>query len=217
MTVHVNLRGRLKDRDRIRVMGFDVGKANPAWSVVEIRRDSDKPRIIEAQMAKRKINSFHHSEKLNPKGDSATSRVTKSNFGQVMDFGVQVRAIVEKYQIDYAVVERFQNRGFGKTGGEASEFCGLIVGVIAANLVNNSIPYFLIPASTWKTQFNNQANLGLLSSDSEKVPLKALYKLANFPDHIVDSVLMAIYGGMHLYEKVPFKNFQYEWVGKLLK
>lgn len=209
---------QLKKEKKCRVLGFDVGKTNPAWSIIDVYAGDKEPILIDAGMAKHKINNFSQKNTISYEkmgNNFNKTRIEFSNFGQVKRFFNQIQELVKKYDVDYAVVERFQNRGFGRTGGEASEFCSLIVGVIASSLVQTKTPYMLIMASRWKTQFNNKANL--TQKAGTKTLLDSFYKEATVQNHIVDATLMAIYGGMHLFDKVPFEGFRYNWVVGLLK
>jgi hypothetical protein len=206
----------LAKKDVIRVLGFDVGKANPAWAVYDIPKVG-KPKAVAFSVAHYKITNFSSDGFIEQSKGGGLPERTKSFSGQVADLNTQTDTLIDDYSIDFAVIERFQNRGFGRTGGEASEFCGVIVGALSSRIAARGIPFALIMAGTWKTQFNNKyKGVMQVSKAQDAKPLEALYK-QTFSPHVTDACLMAIYSGMKLHGNTPFEDFQLEWIKELMK
>jgi len=208
----------LRKKTVIRVLGFDVGKANPAWAVVDVPK-SGIPKAVAFSMARVKITNFGSNGFLEKSKEKSKLMMqhTKSFSGQVKDFNIQTELLVDEYAPDFVVIERFQNRGFGKQGGEASEFCGVIVGVLSSKFSDLKQPYELIAAGTWKTQFNNKFSMPMQGSESQNAKaLEAVYK-RTFSPHVTDAMLMAIYSGMRLHGSVPFEGFRLEWIKEIMQ
>jgi hypothetical protein len=208
----------LRKKDVIRVLGFDVGKANPAWAIVDVPKQG-APKAVAFSAARSKINNFSSNGFIEKSKEKSRTMLvhTKSFSGQVQDFNIQTDMLIDDYVPDFVVIERFQNRGFGKQGGEASEFCGVIVGVLSSRFASRKQPFELIAAGTWKTQFNNKFSMPMQGSEAQNAKaLEAVYK-KTFSPHVTDAMLMAIYSGMRLHGMVPFESFRLEWIKEIMQ
>lgn len=211
--------GALKSLKSVKTLGFDVGKANPAFAISEVfKKEETEPRLLFWELPKSKITNFGLDTTVKVKslgkGLRNIPEIEKNNYGQVQEFVLNMEKVVNENGVDLAVIERFQNRAFGKTSGESAEFCPVIVGVAITTLRRLGIPYILIMASTWKTQFNNQAKL---NSQTNNKALDDVYKTCNQTPHVIDASLMSIYGGMSIFEQTPFHNFRYNWIKEFVK
>lgn len=208
---------RLREQPSLVSLGFDVGKENPALGVSKISK-TKQPKMLHGELPKRKITNLGSIPTINRTKEGAIKSIDRPIREQVREFSKQVHEWVDEYNPDVATIERFQIRGSGRFIGQSGEFCNIIVGVMATVMTDRKVPFILIPASQWKTQFNNQAkNMNFsVPKGNAKTTLDHFYKEVKVPPHIVDAMLMSIYTGMQIYDQVPFENFRINWVRDLL-
>lgn len=168
-------------KQRIRVMGEDMGTKNYAVTVIEAWLGPDRGmrfKVIGTKMMEHMI----HDVKLAQ---------------------TECRAFVDEYKtlpletIDYIAAERFQSRP-GRGAGTTVEAIGMMLGAML--MIHPDIPTEFYTAATWKNEFNRTpADLKEMYED-----LKSRYKGQGIVIHQLDSFFIALYHAAKLLRVKPY-------------
>lgn len=163
----------------VRVLSFDPGVSNFAWSVVEVRRPF-AAKVVASGMLYNTVKTF--SDDLQR---------------DVADFLSEVTSLFTTYKPDHFIMERFQARGMK---GTTIELVNLMLGAFLSWLTERQFSFKhrvkLITASQWKNEWNR-------NSDLDKI-----YKRTSVVPHQVDAVGIALYGAYYWFKDKPFANIK---------
>lgn len=121
----------------ITILGLDPGKNNFAFSVVELRTNPTRYRIIEHGMIKSPVQSMNGLD---------------SGY-ELKVFAAEIRRLKKKHKIDYAVGERFMTRG---NGGPLIEIISYMLGAVGTIFGTECC---WLSAAIWKNAFNKRYDL----------------------------------------------------------
>lgn len=187
-------------KKKIKILGCDPGSKNYGYTCLtaSIRKDLMVTNISEIGMFQRCINNLTEKPQKPPKSRRKKEGMWPPLQEQLPEFEHFWSGLLDEFEPDVFIVERYQARG-GK--GTTIECVSIMNGIIASLCMYRDIKFVMITAATWKNRVNSQFDL------------EASYKEVEFPDHMVDSSFIAAYAGvLHFNIKWDEVNF-----GKHLK
>ncbi len=152
---------------KLRLLGLDPGTNNFGFGVIETNKSSFE--ILDAGTLNNTIKDL-----------------TTCVHTQYELYIEEISDIIKNYDIDFAIGERYQNRGFRR--GSAGEGIGLMLGCVFPLVMNVT----LITAAQWKNVINR------------KIPLEDLYKFSD-TNHELDAIMVALYGNHYYTKTKPFE------------
>ena len=155
---------------------MDPGTNNYAYSVIRVKLNPFRYEILEHGMIK------HRVKEMNGLGVGLDMK----------RFAGEIRKLKRKYNIDFAIAERFMTRGHGGTTIEAISAMLGIVGLIFGT------ECCFISAAVWKNAFNKLYDLKKVYTELLK------YGIEN---HRVDAVSIGLYGATLVLEEP--KHFEF--------
>ena len=130
---------RTKTLKKLRIVSFDPGVTNFAWSVLEVTRP------------------FHVKLIATGMIDDTLKDLTGSMLKNLAPFRGEVLEILEEYSVDHMIMERFQARGMK---GTTIELVNVMIGKLAAMWKKRSHRSFkLVTAAQWKNEWNRRSDL----------------------------------------------------------
>ena len=183
-------------KSKIRIVAHDPGKVNYGLAVLEIGLSA--PLTAEQQRPKNNIVPLRgltfkvlHTRKL---AHCYTElKFPKEIQKETMGYIREVSAIVNEYDADFMIAERYQSR---RMGGTTIELVNMMLGTLRGVACVKNTPLKVMPASQWKVPLGNKG-----------FDLEALYKQAKLfkvSDHEVDACFIGLYGAFTLMRRKPF-------------
>jgi Holliday junction resolvasome RuvABC endonuclease subunit len=123
----------------ITLLGVDPGKTNAAYSVIRIKLNPFRFRVLANGMFKHPVNDLT--------GIEVVKRMNA--------FKREVRSLKRKYGISHVIAERFMTRG-GQSMGTTIEVVTVMLTLLAHSGIPNTL---LITAAQWKNQWNRKGDL----------------------------------------------------------
>lgn len=171
----------------IRILSFDPGEKNFAFSVTEHR--------INHYLQSRCIDCGHIQNTITNLKDSLVYNE------QARAFIEEIRSFFIQYEIDHVVLERFMGRGVKV--GTTSETTNIMIGLITQAVWEQSKDLTLVSAATWKNAYNKVRQDSLSTKN-----LKEEYKLIGTTPHQLDASLIGVYWASHEFDESPFKVYK---------
>lgn len=159
--------------DNLVILSMDPGKVNFAWSVIEARRPFSVKLLA--------TGMIHNTVK----------DLTKNLREQVITYSRELQEIIEEYQVNSLIMERFLSRGMG---GTTIEVVNLMIGAALMTAQRTIKRQKLITAAQWKNAFNRVASL------------EKFYEGASCNVHQADSIGIGLYGAASWLDEEPFSN-----------
>lgn len=170
----------------VRVLAFDPGTTNFGWAALECHVD-EPPKLLGCGKLHNRIEVMHDGKIM---GD------------QLQSFVDEIRQLVEEFNINRVIAERFMSRGHG---GTTIELVNLMLGGIRTlslfmqtgrDGLRKSKNTMFITAAQWK------------NAVSKYVDLRDVYDTAAVETHVVDAILIGIYGCHKWLCTTPFSNLK---------
>lgn len=173
----------------IRVLAFDPGSTNFAWSVIEVTRPFNA-RLLATGMLLNTIKEIKNHIDV-----------------QISAFEYEVTQLCTEYKVDHLIAERFMYRMGIK--GITMELVNIMIGSLqtlwAARLTRPNT-LLLVTAAQWKNEWNRLSDL------------KSFYNEAKCTVHQVDSIGIGLYGAACWLNVKPFcdiVNFEKELIQQI--
>ncbi len=161
------------------ILGIDPGPKNFGLGIIQISPCSGKITILGSGMLKRPI----------------TTLIAEAFTAERKDFVRVINKLLDTYQPEMIVAERFMVRLFGTLN---IEIISVMLATIALIADQRNIPFTAITAAQWKNTFNRKYG---------KDSLKQLYvqaKKKQLTNHRLDACLLAIFIKDHSFTTVDF-------------
>lgn len=166
----------------LRVLGFDPGKVNFAWSVTDhvvTARYGMVSRVVESGMVRDL-----------PEGMLGDMAVATRGFSNL------ATALHGKFAPDAVVAERFTASGLRV--GTTIEISNMLAGVLAYECRLRYRPMHMVASVTWKNAFNNAAG--------DKEALKDVYRVCAATPHQVDASMLGCWLASDMVLCRPFES-----------
>ena len=168
---------RKRSINHLRILAFDPGSNNFAWSVLDVSRPFSV-KLLGTGMLKNTVKEL-------------TGCVRQ----QYDDFIFEVSALCIEYEVDHIIAERFMHRPGIK--GLTMELVGQMLGILLTKWIEwgkEPESMKLITASQWKNEWNRFSDL------------KAFYDKVGCTVHQVDSIGIGLYGAAYWLDEKPFET-----------
>lgn len=187
-------------KKKIRILGCDPGSKNYGYTCLDarVKEGKLKTKVHEIGMFQRCINNLTSKPQKPPKSRRKKEGMWAPLQEQLPIFEHFWSGVLDEFKPDMFMVERYQARG-GK--GTTIECVSIMNGVIASLCLDRGIDFQMITAATWKNRVNAHISL----EDS--------YKEVEFPDHMVDSSFIGMYGAVQYYD---FKWAEVDFDGHII-
>ena len=174
-------------KKKLKILGCDPGSKNYGFTCLTARVKNGylKTHIHEIGMFQRCINNLTAKPAKPPKSRRKKEGMWAPLQEQLPIFEEFWAGVLDEFKPDIFMVERYQARG-GK--GTTIECVSIMNGIIASLCLDRNIEFMMITAATWKNRVNSQFDL----EDS--------YKQVDFPDHMVDSSFIGVYGAVQYFD-----------------
>jgi len=172
---------RTKTLNSLRVLSLDPGVTNFAWAVTEADRSS---MLV---LASGMLNNTITDLKVSIKDQSKL-------------FKEEILEIIQEYQVDSIILERFMSRGHG---GTTIELVNIMIGVLLGMPCAALKRWKLVTAAQWKNEWNRRADLS------------AFYSKVSGTVHQVDAIGIGMYGIDTWFDQVPFDYLTDDFQKKL--
>ena len=160
----------------LRLLAMDPGVTNYAWTVLDVKRPFEV-KILASGMIDRTVTELV--------GDVVL---------QVVEFKAEVDSIINKFNPEYLIAERYMSRGMG---GATIELVNVMIGVLASCWLHSPTKFKVIPAAQWKNEINK------VEVSDQETTLEYMYAKSEVTVHQVDSAGIGCYGAAHwLDEKI---------------
>jgi Holliday junction resolvasome RuvABC endonuclease subunit len=160
----------------INVLAIDPGVTNAAWAILRVSHSGI-------------FKVVAHGKILN-----AMTNMNGDIIKDVKKFQSELLEIVDNYNVNALIIERFQSRGLK---GTTIELVNLMIGCLMAEMERikgRHILVSLITPSQWKNEWNRNSNL------------EAFYKKVNCVVHQVDAIGIGLYGAYTWLGLKPFAD-----------
>ena len=166
---------RRRDLTKIRILSMDPGVENYAWSVLDVSRPFEV-KVLASGMIKNTVREM-----------------TKGMHEQLCKFVDDVQSIMNEFDPEFLIAERYMSRGMG---GTTIELVNAMIGAVALMWKKSSDRVKFIPAAEWKNRWNSKSSLD------------EFYQKVNCAVHQVDSIGIGIYGAAYWLDERPFETIK---------
>lgn len=166
----------------MRILALDPGVTNFAWSVLQANH-AFEIKIIASGMVR---NTLRDLKVLTPRSIGV--------------FLAEIQALVDEYQTDSMILERYMSR---RMGGTTIELVNIMIGALFAEFQRKLVRFKFIPSAQWKNEWNRIGDLEQFYTQCECVV------------HQVDAIGIGMYGAAFWTGNRPYSNFNSKFMRQL--